>query len=183
VSPGAPVCRKGQHIASPREPAWLAPVYVSVIGAGDADGDARSAAEAIGRGLAARGAVVVCGGRGGVMEAACRGAQAAGGTTVGLLPDDDRRRANAYLTVSLPTGMGELRNGLVARAGDAVIAVGGEFGTLSEIGFALKLGRPVVGLRTWRLVRGDVPVDAVEEARDPADAVSRALARLRQNAR
>lgn len=160
-----------------------APIYVSVIGAGDADADALCAAEAIGEALAANGAVLVCGGRGGVMEAACRGAQAAGGTTVGLLPDDDRRHANAYLTVSLPTGMGELRNGLVARAGDAVIAVGGEFGTLSEIGFALKLGKPVVGWRTWRLARGDVAVDAFEEAGDPADAVSRALAAVAQSAR
>ncbi|MDQ6751628.1 MAG: TIGR00725 family protein [Actinomycetota bacterium] len=160
------------------------PVYVSVIGAGDADSHALGAAETIGRELAARGAVTVCGGRGGVMEAACRGAQAAGGTTVGLLPDDDRRHANAYLTVSLPTGMWELRNGLVARAGDAVIAVGGEFGTLSEIGFALKLGRPVVGVGTWRFARGDgAAVAAVEEVGDPAEAVSRALALVAQNPR
>jgi uncharacterized protein (TIGR00725 family) len=152
-------------------------VYVSVVGAGEADDGALAAAEAVGRELAARGALVVCGGRGGVMEAACRGAQGAGGITVGLLPDEDRRLANPHLTVSVPTGMGELRNGLVARAGDAVIAVAGEFGTLSEIGFALKLGRPVIGLGTWRLARGDVFVDAVEEAADPADAVSRALAR------
>ncbi len=160
----------------------MPPVYVSVIGAGDADGDALAAADSVGRELAVNGAVLVCGGRGGVMEAACRGAHAAGGVTVGLLPDDDRRRANAHLTVSVPTGMGELRNGLVARAGDAVIAVGGEFGTLSEIGFALKLGRPVVGLSTWRLARGTVWVDAVQEAADPADAVARALAAVAQKA-
>lgn len=159
------------------------PVYVSVIGAGDADPDAVAAAEAVGAELAARGAVVVCGGRGGVMEAACRGAQAAGGTTVGLLPDDDRRHANAYLTVSVPTGMGELRNGLVARAGDAVIAVGGEFGTLSEIGFALQLGRPVIGLRTWQLARRGSAVDAVQEANDPGEAVARALAAVAQSMR
>src|SRR5205085_9317980 len=124
--------------------------------------------------------VLVCGGRGGVMEAACRGAQAAGGTTVGLLPDADRRQANAHLDVALPTGMGELRNGLVARAGDAVIAVGGEFGTLSEIGFALKLGRPVVGLGTWELARGGQGVDAIEVADGPRDAVARALALARR---
>ena len=159
------------------------PVYVSVIGAGDPHADARSAAESVGRELAAHGAVLVCGGRGGVMEAACRGAHAAGGVTVGLLPDDDRRHANPYLTVSVPTGMGGLRNGLVARAGGAGIAVGGEFGTLSEIGFALKLGRPVVGLGTWRLARDTGAVDAIEEAADPADAVARALAAVAQDAR
>lgn len=153
-------------------------VYVSVIGADDAGAAARSDAEAIGHGLAARGAVVVCGGGGGVMEAACRGAREAGGTTVGLLSGEDRSCANAHLSISLPTGMGELRNGLVARAGDAVIAVDGEFGTLSEIGFALKLGRPVIGLRTWQLARWDGAVDAVEQAADPADAVARALARV-----
>jgi uncharacterized protein (TIGR00725 family) len=133
------------------------------------------AAEQVGRELARRGAIVVCGGRGGVMEAASRGAQEAGGTTVGILPDGDRSNANPYLDIALPTGIGELRNGLVARAGDAVIAVGGEFGTLSEIAFALKLGRPVVGLRSWELARAGKPVDAIVAANTPADAVTRAL--------
>src|SRR5438067_1505811 len=109
------------------------------------------------------------------MEAAARGAAEAGGVVVGLLPDGDRSQANPYLTVSVPTGMGELRNGLVARAGDAVIAIGGEFGTLSEIGFALKLGRPVVGLRTWELARAGRRVDAIVDATTPAEAVTRAL--------
>ena len=155
-------------------------VYVSVIGAGDADADAVAAAEAVGRELAVAGAILVCGGRAGVMEAAARGAAEAGGVAVGLLPDGDRSQANPYLTVSVPTGMGELRNGLVARAGDAVIAIGGEFGTLSEIGFALKLGRPVVGLGTWELARGGQGVDAIEVADGPQDAVARALALARR---
>ena len=155
-------------------------VYVSVIGAGDADADAVAAAEAVGRELAVAGAILVCGGRGGVMEAASRGAAEAGGVAVGLLPDGDRSHANPYLSVSVPTGMGELRNGLVARAGDAVIAIGGEFGTLSEIGFALKLGRPVVGLGTWELARGGQGVDAIEVADGPQDAVARALALARR---
>ena len=150
-------------------------VYVSVIGAADADAPALTAAEEVGRELARRGAVLVCGGRGGVMEAACRGARAGGGMTVGILPDGDRRNANEYVEIAIPTGMGELRNGLVARAGDAVIAVGGEFGTLSEIGFALKLGRPVVGLRSWELARGGEPVDAIVNVDTPAEAVARAL--------
>ena len=154
-----------------------APVYVAVIGAGEAGKDLLAEAEAVGRALARAGAILVCGGRGGVMEAASRGAVEEGGIAVGLLPDGDRGRANPFLTVSVPTGMGELRNGLVARAGDVVIAIGGEFGTLSEIGFALKLGRPVVGLGTWALARDGVPVDVIEAAAGPADAVSRALAR------
>jgi len=133
-------------------------IYVSVIGPGEATAEQESDGETVGRLLAGAGAIVVCGGRGGVMAAACRGAAAEGGVTVGLLPDTDRLHANPFLTVSIPTGMGELRNGLVARAGDAVIAIAGEFGTLSEIGFALKLGRPVVGLGTWELGRGGVEV-------------------------
>jgi len=157
-----------------------APLYVSVIGAGEAGADVLVDAEAVGRGLARAGAIVVCGGRGGVMEAACRGAVAEGGVTVGLLPDADRAHANPFVSVAVPTGMGELRNGLVARAGDAVIAIGGEFGTLSEIGFALKLGRPVVGLGTWELARGGEPVAAIETVSTPQDAVARALALTRR---
>jgi uncharacterized protein (TIGR00725 family) len=155
-------------------------VYVSVIGAAAADPDAVAAAEAVGRELARAGAILVCGGRGGVMEAASRGAAQEGGVTLGLLPEGDRSKANPFLTVSVPTGMGELRNGLVARAGDAVIAVGGEFGTLSEIGFALKLGRPVVGLGTWELARGGEAVGAIEAVTGPEDAVARALALARR---
>ena len=154
-----------------------APVYVAVVGAGEAGTDLLADAEAVGRALARAGAILVCGGRGGVMEAASRGAAEEGGIAIGLLPDGDRAHANPFLTVSVPTGMGELRNGLVARAGDVVIAVGGEFGTLSEIGFALKLGRPVIGLGTWELGRGGAPVDAIEAATGPEDAVARALAR------
>ena len=152
------------------------PPHVAVIGSGDPDPQRDAQAEAIGRELAARGAVLGCGGLGGVMAAACRGARAAGGTTVGLLPGGDRGDANPDVEVAIPTGMGELRNGLIVRAADAVIAVGGEYGTLSEIGFALKLGRPVVGLGTWELAQGGRPVDAVALAADPADAVRRALA-------
>jgi len=154
-------------------------VFVSVVGPGDASPKQVADAETVGRLLAGADAIVVCGGRGGVMEAACRGALEEGGITVGLLPDADRRQANPFLTVSIPTGMGELRNGLVARAGDAVIAIGGEFGTLSEIAFALKLGRPVVGLGTWELARGGAEVQAFEVADGPQEAVARALALVR----
>src|SRR5207253_4054982 len=126
-------------------------IHVAVIGAGDASAAELATAEDLGRELAGRGAVVVCGGLGGVMEAVCRGARAAGGTTVGILPGDDRSAANPHVTVAVATGLGEARNLLVVRTADAVVAVGGGFGTLSEIAFALRLGRPVIGIGTWEL--------------------------------
>ena len=148
---------------------------MAVIGSGEPDPERDRQAENVGRALAEHGAVLLCGGLGGVMEAACRGATLAGGTTVGLLPGPDRRGANPHLTIALPTGMGELRNGLIVRGADAVIAVGGEYGTLSEIGFALKLGRPVVGLRTWELAREGVPREAIVVVESAEEAVRRGL--------
>ena len=148
---------------------------MSVVGAGECEPQQASQAEEVGRLLAERNAVLVCGGSTGVMEAACRGARSAGGTTVGILPGPDRRDANPHVEIAVPTGMGELRNGLVARAGDAVIAIGGEYGTLSEIAFALKLGRPVVGLRSWELARAGRRDQGIVEVGDPAEAVERAL--------
>jgi uncharacterized protein (TIGR00725 family) len=109
------------------------------------------------------------------MEAACRGARAAGGTTVGILPGVDRARANPFVDVALPTGLGEGRNVLVVRAADAVIAVGGAYGTLSEIALALRAGTPVVGLHTWELARRGEPDQAVIRAGDPREAVELAL--------
>jgi uncharacterized protein (TIGR00725 family) len=151
--------------------------YVAVVGAGDADEALAAAAEEVGRGLAEGGAAVVCGGLGGVMEAACRGAKSAGGLTIGILPGRRRHDANPWVDVAIPTGMGETRNALVVLSADAVVAVGGEHGTLSEVAFGLKVGRPVVGLRTWRLTRGDGRVDDnVVRADDPGAAVAAALA-------
>jgi uncharacterized protein (TIGR00725 family) len=150
--------------------------YVAVVGAGSASAEEERAAEAVGRGLAEAGAVVVCGGLGGVMEAACRGARSAGGTTVGILPGSRREDANLYVDIALATGLGEMRNGLVVRAVDALVAVGGEFGTLSEIALALKAGKPVVALGGWELARAGERVDAVERASSAEDAVARALA-------
>jgi len=143
--------------------------YVAVVGAGDADAAQERAAEAVGHELATAGAVVVCGGLGGVMAAACRGAREAGGVTLGLLPGSDRSAGNPWLTVAVATGMGELRNGLVARASDGLVAVGGGFGTLSEIALALKLGRPVVGVGTWDIAAPLVRID------DPRAAARRLL--------
>jgi uncharacterized protein (TIGR00725 family) len=137
--------------------------YVAVVGPGEASPDELLAAEEIGAGLAAAGAVVVTGGLGGVMEAACRGARSRRGGTIGILPGEDRDAANGWVEVAIATGLGELRNGLVVRAADALVAVGGGHGTLSEVALALKLGRPVVGLGTWE-VHGVHHVSTPEEA-------------------
>src|SRR2546421_592748 len=150
--------------------------YVAVVGAGRVTADEERTAREVGRGLAAAGAVVVCGGLGGVMEATCRGAKGGGGTTVGILPGTARADANPFVDVAIPTGLGELRNGLVVRAADGLVAVGGEFGTLSEIALALKTGKPVVALGGWELARDGEPVDAIARATSAEDAVARVLA-------
>jgi uncharacterized protein (TIGR00725 family) len=142
--------------------------YVAVVGPGEAADAELHNAEAVGRALAENGAILVCGGLGGVMAAACRGAAAAGGLTVGILPGTERGAANEWVGVAIPTGIGELRNGLVVRAADAVVAIGGSHGTLSEIALALKIGIPVIGLGSW-------PVDGIEPAGSPDEAVARAL--------
>ena len=143
--------------------------YVAVIGPSEATAEEMETAEMVGRLLAESDAVVVSGGMGGVMEAAARGASTAGGMVVGLLPGVDRAEANPHVTVAITTGMGEMRNALIVRAADAVIAVGGAYGTLSEVAFALRTGVPVVGLGTWSL-------DDIVDAPDPAAAVALALA-------
>jgi hypothetical protein len=143
------------------------PTYVAVVGTSTPTAELAEAAEAVGRRLAERGAVVVCGGLGGVMEATARGVHAAGGIAVGILPGSDRTEANRYLTVALATGLGEMRNPLVVRSADVVIAIGGAYGTLSEVAFALRTAVPVVGLGTWDLedvVAAPGPDEAVELA-------------------
>ena len=151
-------------------------LHVAVVGSGSAERDQLILAEEVGRLLATRGAIVLCGGLGGVMEAACRGAKSVGGMTVGLLPGSDRREANAWVDVAIPTGLGEARNALVIRAADVVIAIGGEFGTLSEIALALKTGKPVVGIDTWDLSKRGVMATEIVRAATPTEAVDRALA-------
>jgi uncharacterized protein (TIGR00725 family) len=126
--------------------------YIGVIGASEASAAERDTARTVGSGLARAGAVVLCGGRGGVMEAVCEGAKQARGVTIGVLPGWDRREANAHVDVALATGLGELRNGLLVRFSDALIAIGGGWGTLSEISFALRIGRPVVALGSWEVL-------------------------------
>jgi uncharacterized protein (TIGR00725 family) len=147
--------------------------YIAVVGPGEASASELALAEEVGAGLASLGAVVVTGGLGGVMEAACRGARSLRGRTLGILPGDDREAANGWVEIAVATGMGELRNGLVVRASDALVAVGASHGTLSEVAFALKLGRPVVGLGTWT-VHG---VDEVSTADAAIDRIARLLAR------
>ncbi len=145
------------------------PPYVLVSGPGNAGPDQERLAEQVGARLAASGAVVLTGGLGGAMAAAARGAESQGGLTVGLLPGTDRGAANPHTRVALPTGLGELRNGLLVRAADAVIAIGGGPGTLSEVALALKTDTRVVALEPT------YSVDRVELADDPEDAVARAL--------
>jgi hypothetical protein len=140
------------------------------VGAGQPAEEQAAAAEVLGAELARAGAIVITGGGGGVMAAASRGAARAGGTVIGILPGSDRRQANDWVSVALPTGLGELRNGLIVRAADAVVAVGGAYGTLSEIALALATHVPVVGVDTWS-------IPGVEVVSDPVQAAQRALAR------
>ncbi len=142
--------------------------YVAVIGSGNATGELFEKARAVGRLVAEGGATVVCGGLSGVMEAAARGATEAGGTAIGILPDEDRGRQNGYLTYSVATGVGQARNLAVVCSADVVIAVGGEYGTLSEIGLARKVGRPVVVLGGWDLGAHVVAASSPQEAVDDA---------------
>ena len=146
-------------------------VYVGVVGASECTAAEASLAEEVGREVARRGGVLLCGGRRGVMEAAAKGAQQAGGLVVGILPGTDRREGNPYLTVAVATGLGDARNAVIACASDVLIAVAGGYGTLSEIGHALKMGRPVVGLLTWELSRpgGTFAVHRARNAREAVD--------------
>ena len=131
-------------------------------------------AETVGRLLAQRGAYIVCGGRGGVMAAASKGCAQAGGTVVGMLPGDDRSDANQWVSVAIPTGLGELRNGLIVRTADAMIAVGGAYGTLSEVALGLQAGLKVYGLHTW-------DIEGIEQVRSPEEAVEQALIAARRD--
>lgn len=152
---------------------------VSVIGSSECSEWEAQVAESVGRLLASNDVTVICGGRGGVMEAVCRGAQEAGGITVGILPGLAVEEGNRYLTISIPTGLGEGRNAIIARAGQAVIAIGGRFGTLSEIAFALKMGKQVVGLRTWDPLYADGGRTPIQIVETPEEAVELVLEEIR----
>ncbi len=148
--------------------------YVAVCGAGNASDDECDQAEEIGRLLAQAGAVVVTGGLEGVMAACAKGANEAGGTAIGILSTDRADSGNPYNTIVVPTGLGEARNVIVVNAADALIAVGGEFGTLSEMAFALRIGVQVIGLGTWNVTRDGVTVP-ITHASTPEEAVALAL--------
>ncbi len=151
------------------------PIQISVIGGGSGEPEQLEQAERVGRGIAEAGAALVCGGMGGVMEAAARGAREAGGVVIGVLPSLSPGDGNEHLTHAVATGVGHARNLAVVASGDAVIAVGGEWGTLSEIALARNLGRPVVGIQSWQL-RNHAGADlGIAEAESAADAVRIAL--------
>jgi uncharacterized protein (TIGR00725 family) len=147
---------------------------ISVIGTSTASPGIYELARDVGRLLARAGCTVVCGGRGGVMEGVCRGVSEEGGVSVGLLPGDIME-ANPYVTIPLATGLGEVRNFAVASAGEAIISIGGAFGTLSEIGFALRSGKPVIGLKTWHISEDGKAKSPMIEASTAAEAVRIAL--------
>ena len=149
--------------------------FVAVIGGGQPSPQEANLAEAVGRELAMRGAILVCGGLGGVMEAACKGAQSEGGVTVGILPGENRQAANPYVQIPIVTGIGNARNVAVVKSAQAVIAIGGSYGTLSEIGHALRSGIPVIGLNTWSLSRNGQQDNSIILAQNPTEAVNKAL--------
>ena len=149
-------------------------VYLAVVGAGNTSPDIYEMAMNVGKEAALRGWVVVTGGLGGVMEAAAKGAREAGGLSLGILPGGDRNEANPYIDIPIVTGMGEARNLTVIRSSDAVIALPGKYGTLSELSFALKLEKPVVGISTWDIS------ERVAKTKDPKEAVKLALDSIEQ---
>jgi uncharacterized protein (TIGR00725 family) len=152
----------------------MQPIYLAVIGGSDISSELAALAREVGREVGARGAVLLCGGLGGVMAAAAKGAQDAGGVSLGILPDGDRRRANPYLTYTIATSLGHARNVIIAHSADALIAVDGSYGTISEAAIALKLGKPVIALNaTW-----DLP--GLQRAASPAEAAALAWEALKR---
>ncbi|MBI2935974.1 MAG: TIGR00725 family protein [Chloroflexi bacterium] len=151
------------------------PLAIAVIGGSNARRKARTWAYEVGRELAKHGAILVCGGLTGVMEAACKGAKEAGGITIGILPGNTPVEANPYVDIPICTGMGYARNVIVVKSGRAVIAIDGAYGTLSEIAHALGEGMPVIGLGTWSFAVNGRQDAAVIQATDPVDAVTKAL--------
>ena len=146
-------------------------MYIGVIGGQFCSEEEERLAYEVGSLLAKQGAIIICGGLGGVMEAACRGAKEEGGTTIGVLPGPFRGDANPYVDYALATDMGQARNAIIVRTADAVIAVGGEYGTLSEIAMALKMGKKVVALSSWEIASKGVPDDKIVRTASPEEAV------------
>jgi len=158
-------------------------MIIAIIGDSSCSPEEARLAEAVGELLAQQGVTVVCGGLGGVMEAVCHGAKSKGGLTVGILPGQDSSTANPWVDVPVATGIGEARNVVVIKSAQAVIAIGGSYGTLSEIAYALKNGIPVVGLNTWSLSRNGREDDSIIRVQSTVEAVNKAisLAKRRDN--
>jgi uncharacterized protein (TIGR00725 family) len=158
-------------------------MIIAVIGDSSCSSEEAKLAETIGELLAQRGATIVCGGLTGVMEAVCRGAKSKGGATVGILPGQDASTANPWVDIPVVTGIGEARNVVVVKSAQAVIAIGGSYGTLSEIAYALKSKIPVVGLNTWSLSRNGQEDNSIIRVQSAAEAVDKAisLAKKRKN--
>ncbi len=149
--------------------------FIAVIGGSQCSAQEARLAEEVGRELARRGVTLVCGGLGGVMEAACRGASSEGGVTIGILPGESRQTANPYVQFPIVTGIGYARNVAVVKSAQAVIAISGSYGTLSEISHALQNGIPVIGLNTWSLSKNGQQDNSIILAQNPAEAVDKAL--------
>ena len=149
--------------------------FIAVIGGSQCSPQEAEVAEAVGREIARQGAILVCGGLGGVMEAACKGARAEGGITIGILPGDSRQLANSYVQIPIVTGIGYARNVAVVKTAQAVIAIGGNYGTLSETSHALQGGIPVIGLNTWSLFKNGQQDNSIIQAQNPTEAVDKAL--------
>ena len=148
---------------------------IAVIGGSKCSRQEAELAEEVGRELARQDAILVCGGLGGIMAATCKGASSEGGVTIGILPGGNRQTANPYVQIPIVTNLGEARNVVVVKSARAVIAIGGGYGTLSEIGHALRNGIPVIGLNTWTLSRNGQPDSSIIVAQNPAEAVNKAL--------
>ncbi len=149
--------------------------FIAVIGGSQPTSKEAKVAEQVGRELAKQGVILVCGGLGGVMEAACKGASSEGGMTIGILPGDSRQAANSYVQIPIATSLGYARNAAMVKSAQAVIAIGGSYGTLTEIGYALQSGIPVIGLNTWAISRNSELDNSIILAESPAEAVKKAL--------
>ena len=165
-TPGVPSCRIVRVVVD-GVPSVTKPM-IGVIGSSSCSPEVARLAEEVGKGIARKGGVLICGGLGGVMEAVCRGAKSEGGSTIGILPGSSRDDANQWVDIPIVTGMGVARNTIIVSSSQAIISVSGGYGTLSEIGFSLNLGVPIVGLLTWEIdapiIRAETPEEAVELA-------------------
>ena len=158
-------------------------MIIAVIGNSSCSPEEAKLAESVGELLAQQGATIVCGGLGGVMEAVCRGAKSKSGLTIGILPGQDPSTANSWVDVPVVTGLGEARNFAVVKSAQAVIAIGGKYGTLTEIAYALKSNIPIIGLNTWSLLRNGQKDNSIIRVQSAEDAVDKAisLAKKRKN--